>query len=135
MPIEIFKGDRICANFHRSDKRIKIRAEPNQEERDELKIMQRMINGSKCVGQTSEPVKIIGNGGITLLESGKLIMDLHCSSSRLGCEHPFQCKPDFARGAALDDMSQDVLRQGGDKSAHDKLVLEMPGLEVRIGCV
>jgi hypothetical protein len=62
-------------------------------------------------------------------------MDLHCASSRLGCEHPFQSEPDFARGAALDDMSQDILRQGGDESTHNKLVLEMPSLEVGIGCV
>ena len=110
MPIEILKRERVYANLHRGYKRIKIRAKPSQEKGDELEFFQRMINGSKCVGQASELVKIIGNGGITLLEGSKLIVDLHRAGSRLGCEHPFQSDPDFARGATLDDMSQDILR-------------------------
>ncbi len=69
-----------------------------------------LVYCSKCICEFGEAVIVISNRGITLAESGKLIVDAHGTGSRLSSEHMLEGSPDFAGCGALDHVRQDCLR-------------------------
>ena len=70
-----------------------------------------MIYGCKGVNEVGKLMEVIGNGGVTFLQDGQLIVYVHGAGLRMGCEHSFQCVPDFARRRAFDNVGELFLRE------------------------
>ena len=115
MTIQIFKRERFNTGVDRGDKRVIIGAKASQKERDQLNIIERMINGGKCVGKIREPVEIISNGRVAFPQGCKLIINLHYASTRVGGEHSLQSEPHITRGVAFHNMGQDGFKKGRDQ--------------------
>jgi hypothetical protein len=60
-------------------------------------------------------------------------MNVHSTSSRMSSEHSFESEQNFLRCCAFDNISQNILRQRGDQSTEDHLILNEPSLKIGVG--
>ena len=106
MTVEIFKSNRGQLSLNRGDQRVIIGTETSKKKRERLMVREGLVDYSKSIDEMGEAMIVISNGGITLSESGKLVVDAHGSGSRLNSEHTLKGSLDFARCGALDHIGQ-----------------------------
>jgi hypothetical protein len=111
---------------YRSNKRIKLGAKVFEKKRNTFKVIERLSSSNQSVAQGLDGLDLLNDGVISLLDRGKLEVNLHDTSLSLRCKHGGQCVPQSTSRSISDNMNRIRLREGVDEDIEDHLILLTP---------
>jgi hypothetical protein len=74
---KIVHGERLKAGHDRGDEGVVFRTQIGKEVRGELVVVERLFGSSKGGENLLDPLKVVGDRGVALLGSSKLVMKAH----------------------------------------------------------
>ena len=131
--VDLVQRDVVGARGEGGDERVVVRPKSREDVGDGLLLAQWLADGSQSVSQALHVAEVVSRCGALLLGGGELGADLDDPSLGAGGEHALQHKPRITCSGGSHDGGENLLGDGGEEPAQDRLVTDVPGGVLRIG--
>jgi hypothetical protein len=116
---EVVHGERLKPGRDRGDKGVVFGTQTDKEVRGELVIVEWLVGSSKGGGNLLDPLEIVGNGRVSLLGSGELVMKAHGTSTSCGGKILAESSPELLGSAATEYLGKKIIGDGGHEHAEN----------------
>jgi hypothetical protein len=119
MSKEVVHGERLKPGCDRGDEGVVFGTQTGKEVRGELVIVEWLVGSSKGGGNLLDPLEIVGDGRVSLLGSGKLVMKAHGTSTSCGGKSLAESSPELLGSAATEYLGKKIIGDGGHEHAEN----------------